>query len=101
MPEGNEQPSTGLMALGAGAMVLCCLVPLVLLSIGTAGLAALIATAGLAALIAGNAWWLGLGGVALIIGTVAARMRRMRSSRPGPERAASDPVQHREERNRP
>ncbi len=47
MPEGNEQPSTGLMVLGAGAMVLCCLVPLVLLSIGTAGLAALIA---------GNAW---------------------------------------------
>ncbi len=91
MPEGNEQPSTGLMALGVGAMVLCCLVPLVLLSIGTAGMAALIA---------GNAWWLGLGGVALIIGTVAARMRRMRSSRPRPKRAASDPVQHREERNR-
>ncbi len=92
MPEGNEQPSIGLIALGAGAMVLCCLVPLVLLSVGTAGLVALIS---------GNAWWLGLGGVALIIGTVAARMRRMRSSRPGPERAASDPVQHREERNRP
>ena len=92
MPEGNEQPSIGLMALGAGAMVLCCLVPLVLLSIGTAGLVALLTE---------NAWWLGLGGVALIIGTVAARMHRMRSSRPGPERAASDPAQHREGRNRP
>ncbi len=92
MPDGNEQPSTGLMVLGAGAMVLCCLVPLVLLSSGTAGLVALLPE---------NAWWLGLGGVALIIGTVAARMRRMRSSRPGPERAASDPVQQREERNRP
>ncbi len=92
MPEGNEQPSTGLMALGVGAMVLCCLVPLVLLSIGTAGLVALLTE---------NAWWLGLGGVALIIGTVAARMRRIRRSRPGPERAASDPVQQREERNRP
>ncbi len=91
MPEGNERPSTGLMALGAGAMVLCCLVPLVLLSIGTAGLVALLAE---------NAWWLGLGGVALIIGAVAARMSRMRRSRPGPERAASGPVQHREERNR-
>ncbi len=72
-------------------MVLCCLVPLVLLSVGTAGLAALIA---------GNAWWLGLGGVALIIGAVAARMRRTRRSGLGPERAASDPVQLREERNR-
>ena len=92
MPEGNEQPSTGLIALGAGAMVLCCLVPLVLLSIGTAGLVALLAE---------NAWWLGLGGVALIIGTVAARMRRMRRSRPGLERTASDPVQQREEWNRP
>ncbi len=91
MPEGNEQPSTGLVALGAGAMVLCCLVPLVLLSIGTAGLVALLTE---------NAWWLGLGGVALIIGTVASRMRRMRRSRPGPEQAASDPVQHRKERNR-
>ena len=91
MPEGNEQPSTGLMVLGAGAMVLCCLVPLVLLSIGTAGLVALLTE---------NAWWLGLGGVALIIGTVAARRRRMRRSRPGPEWAASDPVQHRKERNR-
>ncbi len=91
MGQGNEQPSTGLMVLGVGAMVLCCLVPLVLLSIGTAGLVALLTE---------NAWWLGLGGVALIIGTVAARMRRMRSSRPGPERAASDPAQHREERNR-
>ena len=88
MPEGNGQPSAGLMALGAGAMVLCCLLPLVLLSVWTAGLAALIA---------GNAWWLGLGGAALIIGTVAVRMRRMRSSRPGPERAAGDPVQHRED----
>ena len=92
MPEGNGQPSTGLMALGAGAMVLCCLVPLVLLSIGTAGLVALLTE---------NAWWLGLGGVALIIGTVAARRRRMRRSRPGPEQAASDPVPQREERNRP
>ncbi len=92
MPEGNEQPSTGLMVLGAGAMVLCCLVPLVLLSIGTAGLVALLAE---------NAWWLGLGGVALIIGAVAARRRRMRRPRPGPERAASGPVPQREERNRP
>ena len=91
MPDRNEQPSTGLMALGAGAMVLCCLVPLVLLSIGTAGLVALLTE---------NARWLGLGGVALIIGTVVARMRRMRRSRPGPERAASDPARHREERNR-
>ena len=91
MPDGNEQPSTGLMVLGAGAMVLCCLVPLVLLSIGTAGLVALLTE---------NAWWLGLGGVALIIGTVAARRCRMRRSRPGPEQAASDPVQHRKERNR-
>jgi hypothetical protein len=92
MGQGNEQPSTGLMVLGASAMVLCCLVPLVLLSIGTAGLVALLTE---------NAWWLGLGGVALIIGAVAARMSRMRRSRPGPERAAGDPVQHREERNRP
>ncbi len=92
MKAGDNGPSAGLAALGAGAMVLCCLVPLVLLSIGTAGLVALLTE---------NAWWLGLGGVALIIGTVAARMRRMRSSRPGPERAASDPAQHREERNRP
>ncbi len=92
MPEGNDQPSTGLMVLGAGAMVFCCLVPLVLLSIGTAGLVALLTE---------NAWWLGLGGVALIIGTVAARRRRMRRSRPGPEQAASDPVPQREERNRP
>ena len=91
MKAGDNGPSAGLAALGIGVMLLCCLVPLLLLSIGTAGLAALIA---------GNAWWLGLGGVALIIGTLAARMRRMRSSRPGPERAASDPVQHREERNR-
>jgi hypothetical protein len=67
MGQGNEQPPVGLMALGAGALVLCCLAPLVLLSIGTAGLAALIA---------GNAWWLGLGGLALIIGAVVARMRR-------------------------
>ena len=67
MPEGNEQPSTGLMALGAGAMVLCCLVPLVLLSVGAAGLAALIA---------GNAWWL-LGGAVVLTGAIlAARMRR-------------------------
>ncbi len=92
MKAGDNGPSAGLAALGAGAMVLCCLVPLVLLSIGTAGLVALLAA---------NAWWLGLGGVALIIGTVAARMRRMRSSRPGPERAASDPVPQREERNLP
>ncbi len=91
MPEGNGQPPTGLVALGAGAMVLCCLVPVLLLGVGTTGLVALLTE---------NAWWLGLGGVALIIGTVAARMRRMRSSRPGPERAASDPVQHRKERNR-
>jgi len=92
MPDGNGQPSTGLIAFGAGAMVLCCLVPLVLLSIGAAGLVAFLTE---------NAWWLGLGGVALIIGTVAARRRRMRRSRPGPEQAASDPVPQREERNRP
>ncbi len=67
MPEENEQPSTGLLALGAGAMVLCCLVPLVLLSIGTAGLAALIA---------GNAWWLFGGAVVLAGAILAARMRR-------------------------
>ncbi len=67
MPEGNGQPSTGLVALGAGAMVLCCLVPLVLLSIGTAGLTALIA---------GNAWWLLGGAVALAGAILAARMRR-------------------------
>ncbi len=91
MKAGDNEPSAGLKALGAGAMVLCCLMPLLLLSIGTAGLVALLTE---------NAWWLGLGGVALIIGTAAARMHRMRSSRPGPERAASDPVQHREERNR-
>jgi hypothetical protein len=91
MAEGNGQPSTGLMALGVGAMVLCCLVPLLLLGVGATGLIALLTE---------NAWWLGLGGVALIICTVAARMRRMRSSRPGLEQAASDPVQHREERNR-
>ncbi len=67
MPEGNEQPSTGLMALGVGAMVLCCLVPLLLLGVGTAGLAALIA---------GNAWWI-LGGVVALAGAIlAARMRR-------------------------
>ena len=67
MPERNEQPSPGLMALGAGAMVLCCLVPLVLLSVGAAGLAALIA---------GSAWWL-LGGAVVLAGAIlAARMRR-------------------------
>ena len=42
MPEGNGQPSTGLMALVAGVMVVCCLVPLLLLSLGAAGLAALV-----------------------------------------------------------
>ncbi len=67
MPEGNEQPSIGLIALGASALVLCCLVPLVLLSVGAAGLAALIA---------GNAWWL-LGGAVVLAGAIlAARMRR-------------------------
>ena len=67
MPEGNEQPSIGLIALGAGALVLCCLVPLVLLSVGAAGLAALIA---------GNAWLL-LGGAVVLAGAIlAARMRR-------------------------
>ncbi len=72
MPEGNEQPSIGLIALGAGAMVLCCLVPLVLLSVGAAGLAALIA---------GNAWWL-LGGAVVLAGAIlAARMRRPDASR--------------------
>ena len=91
MPEGNEQPSTGLMALGVGAMVLCCLVPLLLLGVGATGLIALLTE---------NAWGLGLGGGALIIGTVTARMRQMRSSRPGPDQAASDPVKHREKRNR-
>ena len=92
MKVGGNGPSAGLAAVGIGVMLLCCLVPLLLLSIGTAGLVALIS---------GNAWWLGLGGVALTIGTVAARVRRTRSSRPGPERAASDPAQHRKERNRP
>ena len=67
MAEGNGQPSTGLMALVAGVMVVCCLVPLLLLSIGTAGLTALIA---------GNAWWLLGGAVALAGAILAARMRR-------------------------
>ncbi len=67
MPEGNGQPSTGLMAIVAGVMVVCCLVPLVLLSVGAAGLAALIA---------GNAWWLLGGAVALAGAILAARMRR-------------------------
>ncbi len=67
MPEGNGQPSTGLMALVAGVMVVCCLVPLVLLSVGAAGLTALIA---------GNAWWLLGGAVALAGAILAARMRR-------------------------
>ena len=67
MPEGNEQPAIGLIALGGGAMVLCCLVPLLLLGVGTAGLAALIA---------GNAWWI-LGGVVVLAGAIlAARMHR-------------------------
>ena len=67
MGQGNGQPSTGLMALVAGVMVVCCLAPLVLLSVGTAGLAALIA---------GNAWWLLGGAVALAGAILAARMRR-------------------------
>ena len=67
MGQGNGQPSTGLMALVAGVMVVCCLGPLVLLSVGTAGLAALIA---------GNAWWLLGGAVALAGAILAARMRR-------------------------
>ncbi len=91
MKAGDNGPSAGLAALGAGAMVFCCLLPLLLLGVGTTGLVALVTA---------NAWWLGLGGVALIIGAVAAQMSRMRRSRPGPERAASGPVQHREERNR-
>jgi hypothetical protein len=67
MPEGNGQPSTGLMALGAGALVLCCLVPLLLLSLGAAGLAALIFD---------NVWWLGLGLAALALAVVGTRIRR-------------------------
>ncbi len=67
MAEGNGQPSTGLMALVAGVMLVCCLVPLLLLSLGAAGLAALIA---------GNAWWLLGGAVALAGAILAARMRR-------------------------
>ena len=57
-------------------MVLCCLVPLVLLSVGTAGLAALIA---------GNAWWLGLAALALAFGVAIARMRRPLRGRDRPE----------------
>ena len=67
MAEGNGQPSTGLMALVAGVMVVCCLVPLLLLSLGAAGLAALIFD---------NVWWLGLGLAALVLGVVITRIRR-------------------------
>ena len=67
MPDGNGQPSAGLVALGAGAMVLCCLVPLLLLSFGAAGLMALIFD---------NVLWLGLGLAALALGFVIARIRR-------------------------
>lgn len=67
MSEGNGQPSTGLMALVAGVMVVCCLVPLLLLSLGAAGLAALIFD---------NVWWLGLGLAALVLAVVVTRIRR-------------------------
>ena len=70
MGQGNGQPSTGLMALVAGVMVVCCLAPLVLLSVGAAGLAALIAS---------NAWWL-LGGTVVLTGAILAALipRRFR-----------------------
>ena len=48
-------------------MVLCCLAPLLLLSFGAAGLAALFFD---------NLWWLGLGLAALVLGVVITRIRR-------------------------
>ncbi len=100
MGQGNQQPSAGLMALGAGAMVLCCLVPLVLLSVGTAGLAALLTE---------NAWWL-LGGAFILAGAIlAARMRRP-DAPPGwvpgcvpgcvSDQVAREQIPHRRERDR-
>lgn len=67
MGQGNGRPSAGLIALGAGATVLCCAVPLLLLGFGTAGLVALIT---------GNAWWSGLGVTALALAVVLNRARR-------------------------
>ncbi len=79
MPDENGQPSVGLVALGAGVMVLCCLVPLLLLSFGAAGLVALIFD---------NVWWLGLGLAALALGVVIARIRR--TARRTPENVRRD-----------
>ncbi len=65
---GDKGPSTGLVALGIGAMALCCLGPVVLVTVGTAGLVALLTE---------NIWWL-LGGAVVLAGAIlVARMRRL------------------------
>ena len=75
----DERPPAGLIALGIGAMALCCLGVPILLGIGGAGLAALVFD---------NLWWLGLGVVLLALVIVGGRMRRRtrKSAQASPER---------------